>query len=86
MTCTLRAYTDEIPAAGSYHRWDWRKLARLGKLAAPAVAGQLAVGLQGAGLVYTSGAVPFCLVIVTRVMSTMLPENVITGHSTALKA
>ena len=27
----------------------------MAKLAAPAVAGQLAVGLQGAGLVYTSG-------------------------------
>ena len=54
-------YSDTIELlnlhAGSYHRWDWKKVARLGKLAAPAVAGQLAVGLQGAGLVYTSGAV-----------------------------
>ena len=44
-------------SAGSYHRWDWQKFARLAKLSAPAVAGQMAVGLQGAGLVYTSGTV-----------------------------
>ena len=36
---------------------QWSKILGIAKLAAPAVAGQLSVALQGAGLVYTSGAV-----------------------------
>ena len=45
----------ECVGAGSYN-WRWDKSWRVLKLSVPAICGFISVGLQGAGLVYTTGA------------------------------